>query len=237
MAHVTLFSSRDRGTFLCRVNPGLKLIALLSLSIAVSSANGTYPIALFLFLIPYSVFNRLPLIKYIKEGWLLLLIALLIALTEKANGSSGLGTASAVSAFLSVVLMSLLLADTSSPSGIARSLGSMLSRIFGQFGWKAASMVELTLSMIPMILEDATALHEARISRGDSFLLHPIRSTAGYSVMLTSRLLDKVGDYADSLSSRFYSPGESRTAPSYSLCDLAFTISVLIIILGRAWIK
>ena len=118
------------------------------------------------------------------------------------------------------------------PDGLSRSLGSALSHIFGKNAYVLASIIEITLSMIPMIIDSARGMLEARKARGESFRAHPFRSVSGLAASILSDLLDKAEVYTDALMSRGYDASARRVSPAYRRNDWIIIAACAAILAG-----
>ena len=236
MAEALIFHYREADNFLTRLNPNTKLVSLLVFSMLVASAQ---PIAVFvLFMLPVmlSFIIKLPIKEYIKESIFFILIAAAMFVSSCISSRECIPAAAKAAGFLAAVAASILLTDSTMPDDLSRSLGSALSHILGRYAYVLSSIVEITLSMIPLIIDSAQGMLEARKARGDSFSAHPFRSVSELTAGILSDLLDKAEVYADALLSRGYDASARRGAPSYSRCDriiLTACAAILAVLLIR----
>lgn len=220
MAIGNLFHSRIKSGFLYKANPLTKLILLIIISIILSASNNYLVFGLSILLILTSLLIKLPILKYLKEGFVLIIIAFFILITEWLNTKDLLLTSLATLKFLMILLSSLILLDTTNIDDLSRSLSAFLHPIFGRFAYRFSAIIELTLSMFPLIIDTAITTKEAREARFESFLKRPIKSITNYSISLLSNLLDSVSDYSDALISRGYDVYAKRERPKFSYIDL-----------------
>ena len=144
-----------------------------------------------------------------------------------ASDHDAVESAASAVAFLSMVLSSILLMDTTMPDELSRSLGSALSHVIGRRAYALSSLVEITLSMIPLIIDGSVCMFEAMKARGASPLSHPLRFVCQLSVGILSGLLDKAEIYIDALYSRGYDASMRRDCAPYSFGDyLMIAISI-----------
>ncbi len=224
MAVSTIFHTRSHDNALRKMNGGIKLIALLLLSVFLTTGNTAFVLLLSLLLLMTAVVIKLPLSSYFKDGFFFVIIALFIYISEySATGTHIQATLAAIK-FLSVLLASLLLMDTTTPDEIARGVGTMLHPILGKYAYHLASLVELTIAMIPRIFSVSSTIIEARKARGEHFLKHPFKSLIGISTSILSALLESISAYADALESRFYNSQQKRYTPPLNIYDLAMIL-------------
>lgn len=219
MAAMTIFHCRQTDSFLSRTNPLAKLIALISYSVLISMTDCW--LSLFLSTIPFVIVItiKIPLKEYIKESIFFILIAVVMFIAEFFNTEDGLSALSASASFLSIVAASMILMDTTMPDDLSRSLGSALSHVAGHYAYSVATVIEITMAMIPVITDSVVSLYEARIARGERFILHPFRSLCQLAQCILSDLLDKAEIYIDALYSRGYDAAMRRECAPYRLSD------------------
>ncbi len=220
MAQALIFHYRQADNFLTRLNPAAKLVCLLSYSITVSSAPPLAVYPLFLLCLIAAAAIKLPWKEYMKESIFFLLIALMMGLSSFLSQGEILTACSCALSFLSLVLAAMLLADTTMPDELSRSLASALSRVMGRYAYILSSIMEITLSMIPVIIDSTICMYEARKARGASFFHHPVRSVSELSLSILSDLIDKAETYTDALYSRSYEPEGKRSPAPYKAADV-----------------
>ena len=199
MAQALIFHYRPSDNFLVKMNPNAKLIALLSYSIVISSSQ---PAAVFILaLIPLfiSFAIKLPAARYIKESAFFIVLAVIMFISSLASEGDITKAAASPVAFLSMVLAAILLTDSTMPDDLSRSLGSALSHVFGKAAYVLSAIIEITLAMIPIIIDSALGMVEARKARGEVFFSHPVHSISQLSVSILSDILDKAEIYIDAL--------------------------------------
>ena len=217
---MTIFHYRPADTLLSRMNPNAKLVALLVYCAVVSSADA--PLKLVMSTLPALLawLVHLPLRAYLRQSVFFILMALCLALSSWVEEGGMIEMAASGAGFLSMVLSSMLFADSTMPDDLARSLAGALSHVMGKAAYGVASLVEVTLAMIPAIVDSAGGLYEARRARGASFIRHPLSSMSSYAAGVLGDLLDKAGSYADALYSRGYDNAAVRHRPRYRTSDV-----------------
>ena len=219
MAEALIFHYRPDNNLLTALNPNSKLTALLAYTAIVSSAK---PIeALILALIPtvIAIMIRIPIRKYLKESIFFIILAAVLGVSTYCAERNELSAASATVSFLAMVLSAILLTDTTMPDELSRSLGSALSHVIGKYAYMLATIMEITLAMIPIIIDSSITIFEARKSRGDRILRHPLKSITELAISILSNLLDKAEIYTDALYSRGYDVSKHRTCLPYKIRD------------------
>ena len=126
MAEAMIFHYREDDNFLVHFNPAAKLIALLSYSVIVSSASSRVVFVLALLPIVAASAIHLPWRQYLKESAFFIVLAAIMCAASYASDHDAVESAASAVAFLSMVLSSILLMDTTMPDELSRSLGSAL---------------------------------------------------------------------------------------------------------------
>lgn len=87
----------------------------------------------------------------------------------------------------------------------------------------------LTLTLLPLILNSAKEMQEARINRNGSFITHPIKNLKEYSVSLMRLLFDKLETFNDALIARSFSSEKSRNSEEWKISDTLIFSSLLVL--------
>lgn len=240
MAEALIFHYRQADNLLTRLNPNTKLVCLLSYSITISSAPSLAVYPLFLLCLIIAAAIRLPWREYIKESIFFIVIALMMGVSAFFSEGRLLSALASALSFLSMVLASMLLTDTTMPDELSRSLGSALSHVMGKYAYILSSIMEITLSMIPVIIDSTICMYEARKARGASFFRHPLKSISELSESILTDLIDKAEMYTDALYSRSYDPEGKRSSAPYRASDvmticLSITLTTAALLLFRNW--
>ncbi len=237
MAQSLIFHYRDSTSFLNKINPFIKLLSLLLFCSALvkTSIFGTLLFLLFVTII--MIIIKLPLIRYGNELIFFIVISIFIGVTSFFAKDSFILTINKILRFDTAILISFLLADSTDPSDIARSLAKVIDHIPFINGWKLASQIELTLMCIPLIFDVNQAINEARIARLENRHNHPIKFITGFTVHLLDNLLYKVDDIAFALDSRGYDPLIKRESQKYKIKDFVFLFFVVLLIGVGLYVK
>lgn len=187
MAVGRIFHYRERDSIFTALNPLFKLLVLVLFCVAASfddpvSVYGSLLLAVVLWLCA-----RIPLSMLYRNGLFFLFLAVVICLTNSIRKGS---------AFLAVVMASMIFMDCTAPTDLAYALGN------GKLG----AVVGLTLAMIPGISDSMARTIEARKARGERLLSHPVHALGGICTGVISNLLDMADSYSDALISRHFPP-------------------------------
>ncbi len=231
---LTVFSTRNGSNLLTRLNPFAKLVCLILLSASSMHADPIQLASVLAFILVLSAIIRMPLIGYLKQTPSLPLLTAFIFLTELAVTKSMKGSFFEAAKFFYLIMLGMLMMDTTAPDGLAASTGILLSRIFGRKAWSFASDVMLTLSMIPRIFSTSRTMLQARRARSGSFLAHPVENLSSYTLSLFSMLMDDLRDYDLALRCRLYDPSAPRAAEGYRMADL---YAIIISLVAFLWTR
>jgi len=229
MAEALIFHYRKQRTFLNRCNPLIKLLSILAILIPLARASFSVTVALLITLIFLAITQRLPLHRYGKELRFFFVMTALIGFTEYLATRALLPSLTACLRFLTIILSGMLLADSTAPDDLARSLGSVLDRLPFVDGWAIASSIELTLSMIPLIFdvtEQVTTARKARMEKNR----HPIRNITSVAASIFSLLLDRSEELTWALEARSFDPSRKRRTLPYTKDDLYLGVVVILMV-------
>lgn len=230
MAETLIFHYRKQDTLLGKTHPLVKAGATLALCISVFSLSLPGILVILSAFVLLAVSIRLPIGSFRREIVYFSILLAMILLTEYLVAFVFLDALAAGLRFVCVILLGLLIADTTAPDELARTLGSFLDRIPFINGWAVASSVELTLCLLPMIFDAAQQASEARKARLQGWK-HPLRAIVSLSGSILSLLLDKAEDFANALEARHFDYAKSRPSMRLNQRDLWFSLGVLVLLL------
>ena len=237
MANGMIFHARHRNTLLCHAGGAVKLIMLILLSIFLSIGSPLFVFSLFLFLILIALIDRLPASIIFKDGLFFIILAFFILVTEYFATKDYIQSLCATSRFLSIVLASLIFTDTTSPDDVARGLGGLLSPIIGKAAYRLASIVELTIAMLPVITDTLVEINESRKARLGHFFPHPVKAISSFSISVLTKLFSYVDEYSDALASRLYDSSAKRYTPPFNKADAVIVLFIILLTSVFIWTK
>jgi energy-coupling factor transporter transmembrane protein EcfT len=232
MAEELIFHYREDINFLSKAQPMIKLIGLLSLCIPLVNASIQGTILILSAVVIASIVIKMPLIRYLRELVFLIIIALLIGISSYFSTNDLILAITSVLKFTTAVYASLLIADSTDPSDLARALGKALNHIPLINGWQIASQIELTLSILPLIFDTTSSIKEARIARGENSLRNPLKSMIGFVYNTMDLLLENIDEMAYALDSRGFDASMERPAIKYHLHDVILLLVIISISIG-----
>ncbi|HZJ87664.1 MAG TPA: energy-coupling factor transporter transmembrane component T [Sphaerochaeta sp.] len=229
MAEALIFHYRHQMRFLNRANPLIKLLAIISLCIALFALPLAGALTISLAFVAVAAFHRLPIIRYRRELRYFAALTLLIIATDFfVTRSTAVAVLSALR-FITVILAGLLLTDCTATDDLARSLGSALHRLPWIDGWAIASTIELTLSLLPILFDAAKEVSDARKARLAP-RKWPLKELTSLGSQIFSLTLDKVEDLSLALQGRQFSPSQARRSPPYRAGDLWLGVTTIALV-------
>ncbi|MDD4301285.1 MAG: energy-coupling factor transporter transmembrane component T [Sphaerochaeta sp.] len=228
MAEALIFHYRKQERFLNHCNPMTKFLSVIVLCLALIYISLWGILIIFSALLIAGISQRLPLRQYQRELRFFLVLLALITIMEYVSSNDWLRTASAFFRFSTIILSGILIADSTAPDDLARSLGSLLDKVPFINGWRIASSIELTLSLLPMIFDASLEANTARKARLE-IRRNPYRTIIGLSTSIFLLLLDKAEDLSLALEARNYDPDMPRTRLRYGRTDILLCILVILI--------
>jgi biotin transport system permease protein len=230
MAEALIFHYRKQNTFLCKANPVTKIAAIIAICVVILSLSLPGLLLTSTALLVATLAQRIPLRSYKRELRYFAFLLLLILITEYLATQSHQAAFSAFLRFVCIILCGLLIADSTSPDDLARSLGSILDRIPFVRGWEVASTIELTLSILPMIFDASLEVVTARKARLER-RRNPLHSLTSLAFAIFSLLLDKAEDLSLALEARLFDPSRTRPRLPYTTVDILLSVLVLVLLL------
>ncbi|MGH0054323.1 MAG: energy-coupling factor transporter transmembrane component T family protein [Sphaerochaetaceae bacterium] len=218
MAEALIFHYRKQERFLNHCNPITKFLSIILICLALLSTSLWGTLIIFISLGVATCFQRIPLTQYRRELRFFSILLILITGTEYFSSNDWVDTCSAFFQFSAIILCGILIADSTAPDDLARSLGSLLNQIPFLNGWRIASSIELTLSLLPMIFDaslEATTARKARLEHRRN----PYQTIISLSTSVFLLLLDKAEDLSLALEARNFDPDKPRTRLPYRKVD------------------
>lgn len=116
-------------------------------------------------------------------------------------------------AFVLILWMGQLFISTSDPLELPAALYSLLKHIPLIQAGRICSILGLSLSLIPLILDEAREIREAMTARGGWTVRRPLKNLMGMGIPLLNGILIKASALADAMESRLYNE-DFPSAPS-----------------------
>ncbi|WP_332448199.1 energy-coupling factor transporter transmembrane component T family protein [Sphaerochaeta sp.] len=228
MAEALIFHYRHQNRFLNHCNPVTKFFSVILICLVLLSTSLSGAILFVTVTSLAALLQRLPIHSYKRELRFFIFLLILIFITEYIAAKDWGSALLAFLRFISIILCGLLIADSTAPDDLARSLGSLLDHIPFINGWMIASSIELTLSLLPMIFDAAEQVMSARSARLEK-RRNPYTVITGLSTSIFSLLLDKAEDLSLALEARSFDPSRKRNRLDYTRTDFFLLCIVCIL--------
>ncbi len=224
MAERLIFHYHARKTIVHALDPRGKMFTLLAMTIMLLNLK-TFG---FLLLLPYlflsMVAARMPVREYRREMLFFLIFSCMILLMRWWGTGDLLTAVTASGRFLAVVILGLILADTTSPNEMALTLYWLIRPFSRKTAASMAAKLNLTVSFFPVIFDASKEIQEARRSRHEDARRKPVRRLVSVGRQLFEGLLDRAEDISYALESRCFDPEILHGTLSWRFRDTVYLI-------------
>ncbi len=228
MAEKLIFHYHDRKTILHKIDPRAKMLTLCIVTILVFELP---PLGLFL-LIPYIIIGiisaKIPIGEYRRESLFFGVFSLIIFLTRLWGSSLVLPSLLGVVRFLTIVVVGMLLTDTTAPEEMSLALFWFLHPFSKKFAYATAARLNLTVSFFPIIFDASQEMLDARRSRHEHVRRHPIRRMISMGTQLLAMILDRAEDISYALESRGFREDVLHGTLSWGRHDTLFILITIL---------
>jgi len=207
---MNIFHYRDIDTSIHRLSPITKILITLLISSLILKSSIFFTSLICISLFVLLIIIKVPLKNYAKEGIYFFILLLIISVSHYLSTENIVSTIQITLAFCSMIMMSVILLDTTAFNDIASTIGYFLSLFSSKLGYRIATTIELTLHMIPLFFDAASDLRLARKARGQRINHHVISQVAEYVSALFSITFIKVERLELALKARMFNPDNKR---------------------------
>lgn len=185
-----LFHYRHSDGFLNKVNPVVKLLMLIILSLINSLLDDLFVILFFIICVCVMALNRINFLSVLKQSIFFIIIGVVFFITSHSVFK--------MLRYYNMVLICIIFTYTTSVFDLSYSLTKYaLLR-------KTGKILSLTLIMIPLALDSFSQVILAYRSRNFSIIKHPFSSLTFIVINGTKKYIEKVTSFSDSLQSRLF---------------------------------
>ncbi len=223
---MNIFHFRPAQSVLHSLHPLTKILLTLLLSSLALDSSLLFSVLLAVVLNVTLILIRVPLKHYGKEGKFFFLIIPVIGIFTYSHSKDLIETAQIVTAFFSMIELSILLLDTTAFDDLSMAIGSVLSLFSKKKGYRIASTIELTLAMIPLLFDITQSVSLARRARGEKMYRHPVRSVSQYVTGVLTLVFIRVEQLELALKARQFDPDKEREKMKPEFKDIIFFLSV-----------
>ncbi len=237
MAEVLIFHYQKGNSKLHNTDVLIKLAGMLCFSMLLLPVS-LYRLAVLVpvILIAHSL-SSIRMRSYIKEGGFFLIMGTVILVFNTL--SSGLLITGVLRAFrfFLILWMALLFTFTTDPMAVSSGIYRLLKPLHFIPARRLSTILGLSLTMLPIILDQVREIREAMLSRCGMSRWTPLRNLIRLGLPLIDGILVKAEDLSDAMESRLFT--EDATPPEKQSGDRGYKIilvlffSAVIILLGE----
>ncbi|MGI6433011.1 MAG: energy-coupling factor transporter transmembrane component T family protein [Sphaerochaetaceae bacterium] len=231
MVEVNFFHYRHSTSVLHKAHPLTKIVALLVCSLLLINASLLRISVMLVFLLILLLALRIPIKTYWLQMRFLAAIALLMGATRYAVSSDVLLGLLVMLRFILMIVLGIVLADSTATDELGQACARALSFLFPKRSYVVASTMELTLTLIPLLLDIALQIKEARKARLERLWPNPVPPLVSMASQFIELSLQRAQELEQALSSRGYRIDVQRGELRFSKAD---AIVILITTVG-AW--
>lgn len=220
MAEAVVFHYREADTPLHRLDPRIKLLTLLALTVTLvllplrsAAVIGGYACVI-------ALGAGLPISRFRRELRVFLVLGTFIFLGRYAS-SDLFEALRSVMQFFTVVLLGLVLMDTTAPEDCASALHWALSFFSPAAAGRFSARLMLTLAFIPILFDSVAEVREARKARCEKPSKRPMRFLLSFLEQTFDIMLVKAEEISLALESRAFTGSMKPKPLRFHLCDLA----------------
>ena len=225
---------RHKETILHYLDPRIKLIYVMVLSILVFLSKDTYSVTIFSLFIVLCILLAKINIKTILKGlrsFYFIFIFLILMYIIFSPGQLRQGFI-AIWRFLMFILISLILTFTTPIAGLVAALERLAKplKIFGIKPRNIATMVSIAIRFIPVMFINFERVRESMLSRLADF--KKMKNIKLVVVLMLHRMLKSASNLSDAMYSRIYNENVESSKPlEFKKYDYVSTVFVIILIL------
>ena len=223
---MNIFHFRPAQSLLHSLHPLTKIFLTLLLSSLALDSSLLFSVLLAVVLNMTLILIRVPVRHYGKEGKFFFIIIPVIGIFTYIHSKDIRETVQIVTAFFSMIELSILLLDTTAFDDLSMAIGSVLSVFSKNKGYRIASTIELTLAMIPLLFDITQSVSLARRARGEKMYRHPVRSVSQYVTGVLTLVFIRVEQLELALKARQFDPDRKRDRISLRPLDIFLGLSV-----------
>jgi biotin transport system permease protein len=229
MVELNLFHYLPRHTLLHRMDARLKVVGVALLSVAVGLASGIADVGLVtVFLVGATFLAHLPVKTLSRElqRFAFLIIATIVVQVAGHSGPPlvvwlpGISQTGLVAGLIlawrlgAVLVVGLLLTGTTQLTELRAAVYWFLRPLSSGVAARIATMISLTITLIPLIFDQAATIREAQLSRDVESVKNPLRRLRCLAWPILRETFRRADELILAMESRCYS--EERTQPVFS---------------------
>lgn len=195
---------------LYRLNPMVKILALIVICIVSAALSPLYVFILLPALIPLYLLAGRSSIRQLGASWRLYIFFFFSGLVKYFTSGSIIEGSGFSAMLLIMFSMGLLFYTTTRISDFRSAAASIFGLIPFINGERIASLIAMTMAFLPLIFKTSSELKEAEYSRGFEPRKKPMRTLKLRSIPLLINLFLKTEEMTDTYYSRCYDAGPKK---------------------------
>ena len=240
MAEFLIFHYQKGNSFLHNTDVLIKLAVMLGFSIML------LPVSLFrlIVLVPVILiahyFSSIRMGAYIREGRFFIVMGVVILVFNSLSSGSVITGIVRASRFFLIVWMALLFTFTTDPLSISSGIYRLFKLMPFLPARRFSTIIGLSLTMLPLILDQLLEIREAMLSRCGMSPWTPFRNIKNLGIPLLDGILIKAEDLSDAMESRLFTedstpPEKQSGAGGYKI--IIMLLCAVIILLGEQFLS
>ncbi len=237
MAEVLIFHYQKGNSLLHKTDVLIKLAGMFFFSILL------LPVSLFRLsvLIPVIIaahsLSSIRIRSFMKEGIFFIIMGAVILVSNYLSSGSVLFGVLRTLRFFMILWMALLFTFTTDPMSVSSGIYRLLKPIHFIPARRFSTILGLSLTMLPLILDQINEIREAMLSRCGMSPRTPLRNIIRLGLPLLEGVLEKAEDLSDAMESRLFTedatPPEKLSGSHGYKIILVLILSSIIILLGE----
>ena len=220
MAEILIFHYQKGNSPLHRMDVPVKLAGLFCFSLLLLPVSAFRLTALLPCLLLAHKSSRIKFSSFLKEGLFFLIMGVIIFLSNFLSSGILINGILKTLRFFFILWAALIFTYTTDPLSVGSGIYRLLKPIPLLPARQISTTLGLSLTMLPLILDQIREIREAMWSRGALNRIQPVRNMIRLGFPLMEGILNKAESLSDAMESRLFT--EDATAPEYNA--------------GRSWI-
>ncbi|MCK5675009.1 MAG: energy-coupling factor transporter transmembrane protein EcfT [Spirochaetales bacterium] len=239
MAEYLIFHYQKGNSFLHRTDVLIKFAGMISFSFLLLPVSLLRLAILLPVIITAHFISSIRIKNYIKEGGFFLIMGSIILIANTlSSGSFLVGLFRCIRFFL-ILWMALLFTFTTDPMDVSSGIYRFLKPLPFIPARRFSTILGLSLTMLPLILDLIREIREAMLSRGGMSPWTPFRNLTRLGLPLLDGILVKAEDLSDAMESRLFTedatPPEKQSDTGGYKIVLVLLLCFVMILLGERY--
>ncbi|MEA1911115.1 MAG: energy-coupling factor transporter transmembrane component T [Spirochaetota bacterium] len=240
MAESLIFHYQKGNSVLHNTDVLIKLAGMLGFSVMLLPVSLFRLIVLIPVILVVHFLSSIRMGSYIRESGFFIIMGGLILLANTLSSGSLLTGLLRATRFFLILWMALLFTFTTDPMGVSLGIYRLVKPLGFIPARRFSTIFGLSLTMLPLILDQMREIREAMLSRCGMSRRTPLRNVIRLGLPLLDGILVKAEDLSDSMESRLFTedatPLEKQSGTHGHKIILVLLLSAVIILLGERFI-